>query len=127
MLAKFSLPVILHLRREEKGVREEGLRSLCLPGGQGTVPCPQSTPAFPSWEILLPNEVRIRKHKVKVSPPGGHRTGNATIKVEILMLLQIISVYQLQSTSRNIPSFESLTIVRQVLLLILIFFNIWGN
>lgn len=56
----------------------------------------------------VPRGARIRKGQVKVNPLGGHRTGNATIKVEILRLMKIRSAYQLQSPSRNRPSFESL-------------------
>ena len=41
-----------------------------------------------SWEILLPRRpARIRKGKMKVNPPGGHRTGDVTVNVEILKFI----------------------------------------
>lgn len=37
-----------------------------------------------SWEILLPRRpARI----MKVNPPGGHRTGDVTVNVEILKFI----------------------------------------
>lgn len=117
-----SSPYLQIFPGRKKGLKKRGLSFLHLPREQEIIPWPPSSPSFLSWQILLPNKARSRKGKVKVNPPGRHRTGNATMNMEILMLIKLIPVHQLQSTSRNIPSLESLTIARQVSMLIRLFF-----
>lgn len=94
MLTKCSLSVLHQgFTGRRKGVRQ----SVLPPPPERTRDYSLNSVLFFSseWTLLLLNEARIRKGKMKVNPPGGHRTGNATIKVEMLMFITIISVHQL--------------------------------
>lgn len=80
-----SLPSVLCqiFTGRKTGCGKRCLHFLHLPRRREVILWPLST-SFLRWQILLPNEARIRKDKAKVNPPGEHRTGNATIKVKNL-------------------------------------------